>query len=115
MGTAMRTSFRARERPGATAVAPWGATPIWILALICGLFGTAAWVFWALYICAFRGNLGQDWMVFYIGARAYIEGNLAIIFDGQTLTEVLNQRFSTWLSAPLNLHPWVYPPRFFLL
>ena len=83
--------------------------------LACALFGLAAWVFWGCYVFAFHGTLGQDWMVFYAGARAYLEGNLPVVFDGQQLTDMLNRRFATWLSMPLNLHPWVYPPNFLLL
>jgi alpha-1,2-mannosyltransferase len=88
---------------------------LWIVGFTCGFFGVAAWGFWLSYIWAFHGSLGQDWMVFYAGARAYLEGNLPLISDGQQFTEALNQRFSTWLPLPLNLHPWVYPPSFLLL
>jgi alpha-1,2-mannosyltransferase len=78
----------------------------------CGICGVGGWVF---YIYAFRGDPGQDWMVFYTAARAYIDGNLSLLSDGERLTEALNQRFAGWLSFPLNLHPWVYPPTFLLL
>jgi hypothetical protein len=82
------------------------------IALLCGAFGIVSWGF---YIWAFRGDPGQDWMVFYTAARAYLDGNLPLIFDGERLTAALNQRFAAWLSFPLNLHPWVYPPSFLLL
>ena len=85
------------------------------VAVICGTFGICSWAFWALYVWAFRGNPGQDWMVFYTAARAYLDGNLPLIFDGARFTAALNQRFADWLSFPLNLHPWVYPPTFLLL
>ena len=83
-----------------------------ILAAICGSFGVLAWVLW---VWVFAGDPAQDWMVFYTAARAYFDGNLPLIFDGQTLTAALNQRFAAWLAMPLNLHPWVYPPSFLLL
>jgi alpha-1,2-mannosyltransferase len=85
---------------------------LWFASAVCSLFGIAGWVFygWALH-----GDPGQDWMVFYTAARAYLDGNLPLIFDGQQLTAALNQRFSSWMSIELNLHPWVYPPSFLLL
>jgi hypothetical protein len=82
------------------------------LGAICGSFGIAAWVLW---VWVFSGNPGQDWMVFYTAARAYFDGNLPLIFDGERLTATLNQRFASWLAFTLNLHPWVYPPTFLLL
>jgi alpha-1,2-mannosyltransferase len=82
------------------------------LAAICGAFGIAAWTLW---VWVLKSEPAQDWMVFYTAARAYIDGNLPLIFDGEALTAALNQRFLTWLASPLNLHPWVYPPTFLLL
>jgi alpha-1,2-mannosyltransferase len=82
------------------------------MAATCGAFGLVAWAF---YLWVFRGDPGQDWMVFYTAARAYFDGNLPLIFDGATLTAALNQRFAGWLGFTLNLHPWVYPPTFLLL
>src|SRR5580765_3790065 len=101
------------------AAAPSGGTPgvplsprgILALAAICGSFGIAAWVLW---VWVFSDIPGQDWMVFYTAARAYFDGNLPLIFDGEALTAALNQRFAGWLSFTLNLHPWVYPPTFLL-
>src|SRR5437588_8699192 len=83
-----------------------------VLAAICGTAGLLAWTLW-LYV--FLSEPAQDWMVFYTAARAYFDGNLPLIFDGEALTEALNQRFVAWLALPLNLHPWVYPPTFLLL
>ena len=53
-------------------------------------------------------------MVFYTATRAYWDGDLPLIFDGDRLTNSINERFSTWLSWPLPLHPWLYPPHFLL-
>lgn len=83
-----------------------------ILTLLCFAAGLAGWI---LYSWAFRGDPGQDWMVFYTAARAYLDGDPRLIFDGAQFTAALNHRFATWLSFPLNLHPWVYPPTFLLL
>ena len=63
-------------------------SPLWLFGPVCGLFGVAAWVF---YGWAFHGDPGQDWMVFYTAARAYIDGNLPLIFDGRLLTAALNR------------------------
>ena len=82
------------------------------IALVCGVFGVSAWAF---YLWAFCSDPGQDWMVFYTAARAYFDGDLSLIIDGDRLTAALNNRFADWLSFPLNLHPWVYPPTFLLL
>jgi glycosyl transferase family 87 len=84
----------------------------WIAGALCGLSGLAAWVF---YVAAFRNDPGQDWMVFYTAARAWFDGNLPLLFDGERLTAALNQRFAGWMAHDLNLHPWVYPPHFLLL
>jgi hypothetical protein len=82
------------------------------LAAICGTAGIVAW---ALWLWVFLSEPAQDWMVFYTAARAYFDGNLPLIFDGEALTAALNRRFADWLALPLNLHPWVYPPTFLLL
>ena len=83
-----------------------------ILAASCGSFGLMAW---ALWVWVFASEPVQDWMVFYTAARAYFDGNLPLIFDGEALTAALNQRFAAWLALPIHLHPWVYPPSFLLL
>jgi hypothetical protein len=83
-----------------------------LVAVICAFFGVSAWTF---YILVFTHEPGQDWMVFYTAARAYYEGNLPLVFDGERFTAVLNERFADWLSVPLNLHPWINPPNFLLL
>jgi alpha-1,2-mannosyltransferase len=82
------------------------------LAAVCGASGIAAWTLW---VWVLKAEPAQDWMVFYTAARAYFDGNLPLIFDGDALTAALNERFVAWLATPLNLHPWVYPPTFLLL
>jgi hypothetical protein len=82
------------------------------LAAVCGASGIAAWTLW---VWVLKAEPAQDWMVFYTAARAYSDGNLPLIFDGDALTAALNERFVAWLATPLNLHPWVYPPTFLLL
>src|SRR5208337_3640534 len=98
--------------PHTARTTPLPRRAILAIVCICGTLGVCAWI---LYVCAFRGEPAQDWMVFYTAARAYFGGHLQLIFDGEGFTAALNQRFADWLVSPLNLHPWVYPPSFLLL
>ncbi|HEV2545977.1 MAG TPA: glycosyltransferase family 87 protein [Stellaceae bacterium] len=82
------------------------------IVVICGSLGLLGWAF---YGAALALEPFQDWMVFHTTARAYYEGHLASIYDGAWLTAQLNERFAAWLSWPLPLHPWLYPPHFLLL
>ena len=79
---------------------------------VCGLIGLLAWAFygWGLRHCP-----EQDWMVYYAAVHGFLTGQLPLIFDASRLTADINQRFAGWLSTPLGLHPWVYPPSFLLL
>lgn len=86
--------------------------PLAIVAVFCAVIGLLGWVF---YILVFKRSDGEDWMVYYNAARAYFEGNLALIYDGERSTALLNARFAQWLPGPLPLHPWLYPPHFLLL
>ena len=80
---------------------------------VCGLCGIAGWTLWALIL---NRELGQDWMVFYTAARAYFDGDMGLVLDGGRLTEMINQRYiGSFLSSPLDFHPWLYPPHFLLL
>jgi alpha-1,2-mannosyltransferase len=92
-----------------------------LAAIVCGAFGTYGW---AIFGASFShdGALGPhynapgaDWTVFHTAARAYFEGNLPLLFDGNRLTDELNTRFADWLSGPLPYHPWLYPPHYLLL
>jgi alpha-1,2-mannosyltransferase len=84
---------------------------IWIAGL-CGLCGIAGWGIWLLIL---GHELGQDWMVFYTAVRAYFDGDLSLVLDGERLTQTINQQYKDWLSTPLIFHPWLYPPHFLLL
>jgi alpha-1,2-mannosyltransferase len=92
-----------------------------VVAVVCGAFGAYGW---AIFVTTFvhDGALGVhfntpgvDFTVFYAAARAYLEGNLPLIFDGWRFTNDLNVRFASILSGPLPFHPWLYPPHFLLL
>ena len=80
--------------------------------VLCGSCGIAGWAVWSLIL---GRELGQDWMVFYTATGAYFGGDLSLVFDGQRLTQVINQRYADWLAFPLIFHPWLYPPHFLLL
>jgi glycosyl transferase family 87 len=94
-----------------TTEMPSGRVSLIVLAAVCAFFGVIGWAF---YTVVFSQEPAQDWMVFYTAARAYYEGNLPLVFDGERFTAVLNERFADWLSVPLNLHPWINPPHFLL-
>ncbi|MCP1756871.1 glycosyltransferase family 87 protein [Bradyrhizobium elkanii] len=59
--------------------------------------------------------LGTDWMVFYGAIRSVLDGHASLIFDAERFTDFLNTAFADWLSKPLDLRPWAYPPSFLLL
>ena len=84
------------------------------IALICGIFGL-----FSAAVCAVNfprhPAVGQDWMVFYTAARAYLDGNLSLLYDADRLTAHMEVAFADWLAEPLGFHPWVYPPPFLLL
>ncbi len=83
-----------------------------LIGSICGLFALLGWAFYGLL---FSFAPAQDFMVFYTAARAYIEGHLSLIFDGDAFTAQVNASFGHWFSRPLDFHPWMYPPLFLLL
>src|SRR6202040_2051167 len=92
-----------------------------LVTLVCaaaGLYG------WAIFVTTFHhdgligpryNGPGTDWLVVYAAARAFFDGNLALIFDGHRFTAHQNQMFAAWLSGQLPFHPWLYPPHFLLL
>jgi alpha-1,2-mannosyltransferase len=83
-----------------------------LVGCVCGSYG----LFVALiYAINFSKEPGQDWMVYYTAARAYLEGNLPLLFDGERMTAQINVDFLGWLPRPLSFHPWLYPPTFLLL
>lgn len=83
------------------------------LAAVCYVAGLAGWTLWGNLLWR---ELGQDWMVFYSAAQTYFENNLAQLYDGQWMTDTINQRYTgNWLERPLLMHPWLYPPNLLLL
>lgn len=60
-------------------------------------------------------TLGTDWMVFYGAIRSVLDGNAALIFDGDRFTDFINTAFAPLLSSPLEFRPWAYQPSFLLM
>src|SRR5580658_5163872 len=102
-------------------MAPSRREAVIVATVVCGLFGLYGWaVFFSSF--GYDGSIGprynapgSDWMVFHAAARAYLEGHLPLIFNGDWLTARLNASYSAWLSSPLPFHPWLYPPTYLLL
>ena len=93
-----------------------GITPARLRLLIaasgCGLFASFATTVYVIY---FSRHFAHDWMVYYTAARACLDGNLPLIFDGDRFTAQINLAFAERLAEPLSFHPWLYPPPFLLL
>jgi hypothetical protein len=87
---------------------------LWLFAagFACGGVGLGAMVVYAIY---FTRHPWQDWMVYYAACRAYLDGNLPLIFDGARFTAHLNRYFTGWLHEPIGFRSWLYPPSFLLL
>jgi hypothetical protein len=86
-------------------------TMLW-LALVCGPYGAfCVAVYWVNH----SKQPGSDWMVYYTAARAWLDGNLGLLADGERLTAYLNASFGEWLARPLTYHAWVYPPHYLLI
>lgn len=93
--------------------------PICAVALLLGLYG------WALVVATGSGHdgvigphfnaLGADWVIFLAAARAVFTGDLAHIYDQAWITQAVNGEFAGWLSQPLPVPLFPYPPIFLLL
>ena len=87
---------------------------LWLIGvgIVCGCYGLCAI---AIYAIHFTKYPWQDWMVYYTAARAALDGNLALIFDGVRFTAQINTDFADWLPQKLSFHPFLYPPTYLLL
>src|ERR1051325_8490291 len=98
-----------------------------VVGLVCGLYGLFAA---GVYITYFSGHFAHDWMGYYGAARAlfppggmvfsgraraFIDGTLPLVLDGDRFTAHLNQTFASRLPQTLSFHPWLYPPPFLLI
>jgi alpha-1,2-mannosyltransferase len=86
--------------------------PFAVAAGICSGLGLGAWGF---YFRALTGAREEDWMVYYTAIRTYFDAKLSLLYDGAALTARMNALFAGWLTHPLPLHPWLYPPHYLLL
>ncbi len=92
-----------------------------LLAVVGGAMGLYGW---AVFGMAFdhdgligpRYNApGADYMVYWSAARAAMAGNFTLLVDPVAFTGQINKEFYVWLSGPLPLFPWMYPPQFLAL
>ena len=92
-----------------------------LIVVIGGVIGLYSWL---VFVMAFdhdgligpRYNApGVDYMVYWLAARAAMAGDFALLADPVAFTDQINAHFHAWLSAPLPLLPWVYPPHFLLI
>ena len=102
--------------PPATGAPPRSAARArsWLIvaAIVCGCYGLGSI---AVYLIYLTRHPVQDWMVYYAAARAYLDGDLPLIFDGERFTAYLNAYFADWLTEPFAFRSWAYPPPFLLL
>ncbi len=85
---------------------------------VIGLYG------WLVFVMAFDHDgligphynaPGVDYMVYWLAARAAMAGDFALLADPVAFTDQINTHFQAWLSAPLSLFAWLYPPHFLLI
>ncbi|WP_429033903.1 glycosyltransferase family 87 protein [Bradyrhizobium sp. I1.14.4] len=93
-------------------------TLVSIIGCVIGLYG------WLKFVMAFdhNGPFGQryitpgiDYMVYWRAARAAMAGDFALLADPVAFTAQISEQFHAWLSRPLPLFPWMYPPHFLLI
>jgi alpha-1,2-mannosyltransferase len=92
-----------------------------LMAVASGVIGLNGWL---MFIMAFDhdGPFGQryitpgiDYMVYWRAARAAMAGDFALLADPAAFTAQISEQFHAWLSRPLPLFPWMYPPHFLLI
>ena len=107
----------------AGTAAPYRLPDALVLAVIVtgALIGLYGWLMFAT-VFGHDGTIGPrynapgtDYMVYWSAARAAMEGNFALLNDPAALTAQINRQFQGWLTAPLPLHPWLYPPHFLII
>src|SRR5258708_22987156 len=54
-------------------------------------------------------------MVCWGAGRAAMAGDFARLADPVAFTAQITEQFHAWLSRPLPLFPWMYPPHFLLI
>jgi alpha-1,2-mannosyltransferase len=107
-----RVFLKAAFGAGSVVMRPAARLRVGVAGLACGLYGLFAAT---VYVKYFSAHFAQDWMVYYGAARAYLDGNLLLVLDGERFTAYLNQAFAQRLPQTLSFHPWLYPPPFLLL
>ena len=70
---------------------------------------------WAMFYAVFAHFPGQDWVVFHTAAQRFFAGDVGLLLEPHRFTAEINRSHAAWLGAPLDFHPWVYPPPALLL
>jgi alpha-1,2-mannosyltransferase len=104
-----RTGFSPASEPNPAARRRFWLTAVGI---VCGLFALASLTIYSMF---FARNPWHDWMVYYTAARAWLDGDLPVVYDGYRFTALINEQFVDWLSKQLPFHPFLYPPHYLLL
>ena len=98
-----------------------GGLDHWLLVVTCAVIGLYGWLVFATTfehdgLIGPRYNApGVDYMVYWLAARAAMAGNFALLADPVAFTNQINTHFQAWLSGPLALFAWLYPPHFLLI
>ena len=94
---------------------------LWIAVAFCGAVG----LYDTLYVVFLltggpKIGLGQ-WVLFpdflgpHLAVRAYFEGKLALVYDMDAFTRLLNTVYAKRFPFPVDLRPFVYPPVWLLM
>ncbi|MBN9535181.1 MAG: DUF2029 domain-containing protein [Alphaproteobacteria bacterium] len=62
-----------------------------------------------------RWVLFPDFLVFHAAARAFFEGNLAIVYDFQAFVDFENRIYVDRFPSPVGFRPFLYPPTWLLM
>jgi glycosyl transferase family 87 len=98
-----------------------GGLDHWLLVVTCAVIGLYGWVVFATtfehdgLIGPHYNAPGVDYMVYWSAVRAAMAGDFALLANPVAFTGQINDQFHAWLSGPLPLFPWLYPPHFLLI
>jgi alpha-1,2-mannosyltransferase len=108
------------EQRANAAIPPAQRDDVVFLVSLGALAGLYGWLVFAFafdhdgLIGPYYNAPGGDYMVYWTSVRAALAGRFTLLDDPVSLTAHLNAEFRGWLSRPMPLHPWLYPPHFLL-
>jgi alpha-1,2-mannosyltransferase len=85
-----------------------------IAAIACVEIGVVAW-YGLIRTWLATENLMQDWIVYYSAGTAARSGALTLLYDSERFTSFQVASFAHRLTAPFDLHPFLYLPHYLLL